>query len=427
MKKIELLLFIFLCYISIAVAQNTTMGIAECQQMAQENYPLVKRYGLIEQTADFTVKNIEKGWLPQINASVQATLQSTVVTLPDALEQMLKSTGTDLRGVSHFQYRAGVDIQQMVYDGGRINAQQRIAKEQSEAQKAVNDVQLYALRERVNDLCFGVLLIDRRLLINEEMQRTIAANHDKLLKLLKGGVAMQCDVDALAAELATARQQHSDMEAQRTTFLKVLSLFIGQDVSAIVTPRPEKQNNNGVRPELRMFDSQLSLTYAKEDALKASLIPQVGLFAQGYYGYPSMDMFHDIMHRNPTLNGIIGVRASWNISAFYTNKNDCAKLSLERQAIENDREVFLFNQRLQRETEDESIVRYQKLMEEDDEICRLRRSVRQAAEAKLESGTIDASTLISEIARETQAGINRSLHEVEMMQHQYKRQIIIGK
>ncbi|MDO4818851.1 MAG: TolC family protein [Prevotella sp.] len=279
----------------------------------------------------------------------------------------------------------------------------------------------------MNDLCFGVLLIDRRLLINEEMQRTIAANHDKLLKLLKGGVAMQCDVDALAAELATARQQHSDMEAQRTTFLKVLSLFIGQDVSAIVTPRPEKQNNNGVRPELRMFDSQLSLTYAKEDALKASLIPQVGLFAQGYYGYPGMDMFHDMMHRNPTLNGIIGVRASWNISAFYTNKNDRAKLSLERQTIENDREVFLFNQRLQRETEDESIVHYQKLMEEDDEICRLRRSVRQAAEAKLESGTIDASTLISEIARETQAGINRSLHEVEMMQHQYKRQIIIGK
>lgn len=427
MKKIELLLFIFLCYISIAVAQNTTRSIAECQQMAQENYPLVKRYGLIEQTVDFTVKNIEKGWLPQINASVQATLQSTVVTLPDALEQMLKSKGTDVRGVSHFQYRAGVDIQQMVYDGGRINAQQRIAKEQSEAQKAVNDVQLYALRARVNDLCFGVLLIDRRLLINEEMQRTIAANHDKLLKLLKGGVAMQCDVDALAAELATARQQHSDMEAQRTTFLKVLSLFIGQDVSAIVTPRPEKQNNNGVRPELRMFDSQLSLAYAKEDALKASLIPQVGLFAQGYYGYPGMDMFHDMMHRNPTLNGIIGVRASWNISAFYTNKNDRAKLSLERQTIENDREVFLFNQRLQRETEDESIVRYQKLMEEDDEICRLRRSVRQAAEAKLESGTIDASTLISEIARETQAGINRSLHEVEMMQHQYKRQIIIGK
>ncbi|MDO4818852.1 MAG: hypothetical protein Q3994_00545 [Prevotella sp.] len=115
MKKIELLLFIFLCYINIAVAQNTTMGIAECQQMAQENYPLVKRYGLIEQTVDFTVKNIEKGWLPQINASVQATLQSTVVALPDALEQMLKSKGTDVRGVSHFQYRAGVDKRPATY------------------------------------------------------------------------------------------------------------------------------------------------------------------------------------------------------------------------------------------------------------------------------------------------------------------------
>ena len=410
----------------IAMAQSAS--IEQCQQWAQENYPLTQRYDIIRQTEGFTLKNIAKGWLPQIGVSAQGNYQSAVPEYPEVLSNMLSQMGTEMKGISPLQYKAAIDVQQTIYDGGVISSQRDVAKASSKVKEAGADVQMYALRERVNDLCFAILLIDQRLKLNEEMQRTIDSNRQRLATMLEGGVAMQADVDAMSAELATARQQHTDIEAQRGALIKVLSLFTGKEITEVSTPCPLGRGTGEglLRPELRLFDSQLSLTDAKERALRASLLPKIGAFAQGYYGYLGMNMFRDMMKRTPTLNGIIGIKASWNISAIYTHKNDRAKLELERQTINNDRDVFLFNQKLQSSQEDSNIRRYRHLISEDDGICQLRHNVRVAAEAKLEAGIIDVNVLILEISRENQAKINKVIHETELLQHQYKLQNING-
>lgn len=402
-------------------------SIEQCQQWAKENYPLTQRYDLIRQTEGFTLKNIAKGWLPQIGVSAQGSYQSAVPEYPEVLSNMLSQMGTEMKGISPFQYKAAIDVQQTIYDGGATGAHRDVTKASNKVQEAQADVQMYALRERVNDLCFAILLLDQHLKLNEEMQRTIDANRQRLVTMLGGGVAMQCDVDAMSAELATARQQHTDIRAQRDAFGKVLSLFTGKEITEVTSPLPIVDGwEETVRPELRLFDSQLSLTDAKERALRSSLLPRIGAFAQGYYGYLGMNMFRDMTERTPTLNGIIGIKASWNISAFYTHKNDREKLQLERQTINNDRDVFLFNQQLQTSQQDSNIRRYRQLISEDDGICQLRRNVREAAEAKLEAGIIDVNALILEISRENQANINKAIHETELLQHQYKLQNIKG-
>ena len=412
----------------IAMAQSAS--IEQCQQWAQENYPLTQRYDIIRQTEGFTLKNIAKGWLPQIGVTAQGSYQSAVPEYPKVLSDMLSQMGTEMKGISPLQYKATIDVQQTIYDGGVINSKRDVAKASSKVKEAGADVQMYALRERVNDLCFAILLIDQRLKLNEEMQRTIDSNRQRLATMLEGGVAMQADVDAMSAELATARQQHTDIEAQRGALIRVLSQFTGKEITEVSTPCPLGRGRGTgeglLRPELRLFDSQLSLTDAKERALRASLLPKIGAFAQGYYGYLGMNMFRDMMKRTPTLNGIIGIKASWNISALYTHKNDRAKLELERQTINNDRDVFLFNQKLQSSQEDSNIRRYRQLISEDDGICQLRHNVREAAEAKLEAGIIDVNALILEISRENQAKINKVIHETELLQHQYKLQNING-
>lgn len=410
----------------IAMAQSAS--IEQCQQWAQENYPLTQRYDIIRQTEGFTLKNIAKGWLPQIGVTAQGSYQSAVPEYTEVLSNMLSQMGTEMKGISPLQYKATIDVQQTIYDGGVINSKRDVAKASSKVKEAVADVQMYALRERVNDLCFAILLIDQRLKLNEEMQRTIDSNRQRLATMLQGGVAMQADVDAMSAELATARQQHTDIEAQRGALIKVLSLFTGKEITEVSTPGPLGRGTGErlLRPELRLFDSQLSFTDAKERALRASLLPKIGTFAQGYYGYLGMNIFRDMMKRTPTLNGIIGIKASWNISALYTHKNDRAKLELERQTINNDRDVFLFNQKLQSSQEDSNIRRYRQLISEDDGICQLRHNVREAAVAKLEAGIIDVNALILEISRENQAKINKVIHETELLQHQYKLQNING-
>lgn len=404
-----------------------TGSIEECQQWARDNYPLIHRYDLIRQTEKFTLKNIVKGWLPQIGVSAQGSYQSAVPEYPELLSNMLSQMGAEMKGISPLQYRAAIDVQQTIYDGGSIGAQREVARVNGKVQEASVDVQIYALRERVNDLCFAILLLDQRLQLNEEMQRALDANRNRLVSMLEGGIAMQCDVDAMNAELATARQQHTDIAAQRSAVVKALSLFTGKDVTKVSCPLFTGESSGEViHPELRLFDSKLQLIDAKVRALRTSLFPRIGVFAQGYYGYLGMNMFRDMMQRTPTLNGIIGIKASWNLSAFYTHKNDRAKLNLESRVIGNEREVFLFNQRLQTSQEDSNIHRYQQLISEDEAICQLRRNVREASEAKLEAGIIDVNTLILEISRENQSNINKAIHEIELLRHQYKLQTIKG-
>jgi outer membrane protein TolC len=173
------------------------------------------------------------------------------------------------------------------------------------------------------------------------------------------------------------------------------------------------------RPELRMFDAQLRLAAAQEKALNSALMPKLSVFAQGYYGYPGLNMFEDMMSHNWSLNGIIGARLTWNIGALYTRKNDKAKLQMQRNLTESNREVFLFNNRLEQIQQNEEIVRYRKLMADDEEIIVLRSAVRKASESKLQHGIIDVNDLVREINQENAARVQQRVHEIEMLKQIY--------
>ena len=170
---------------------------------------------------------------------------------------------------------------------------------------------------------------------------------------------------------------------------------------------------------MRLFDAQLRLADAQERGLNAALMPRLGVFAQGYYGYPGLNMFEDMMRHRWSLNGVIGARLTWNIGALYTRKNDKAKLKLQREVTESNREVFLFNNRIEQIQQQEEIARYRKLMADDDEIIKLRSAVRKAAESKLAHGIIDVNDLLREINQENAARVQQSMHEIEMLKEIY--------
>jgi hypothetical protein len=148
-------------------------------------------------------------------------------------------------------------------------------------------------------------------------------------------------------------------------------------------------------------------------------MPKVGVFAQGFYGYPGLNMFEDMMRHKWSLNGLVGARVTWTIGALYTRKNDKAKLQLQRDMTESSREVFLFNNNLEQIQQNENIERYQKLMAHDGEIISLRQAVRKAAESKLAHGIIDVNDLVREINQENAACVQQSVHEIEMLKEIY--------
>ena len=391
----------------------------ECWKAAEENYPLIRQYDLIEKTTQLTVANIQKGWLPQLTASAQATYQSDVTAWPDDMKTMMAGMGIDMKGLKKDQYRVGIDVQQTVYDGGAISSQQLIAQEQGKVKEAETGVTLYQVRRRVNDMYFALLMLDEQMLLNRDLQTLLAGNERKLEAMVKGGTAAESDWLNVKAERLNAVQQANSLESQKRMLTRMLSTFCGIEVKEARKPSPVASQREGLRPEVKLFDAQLSLADAQERGLNAALMPRLGVFAQGYYGYPGLNMFEDMMHHQWSLNGIVGARLTWNIGALYTRKNDKAKIAWQRQLTESNREVFLFNNRLEQLQQQEEIGRYRKLMADDEEIIALRAAVRRAAESKLAHGIIDVNDLVREINQENAARVQQSMHEIEMLKEMY--------
>ena len=400
------------------VAQAQTLE--ECQQAAERNYPLIRQYGLISKTTDLTMANIGKGWLPQVSFSAQATYQSDVAAWPEQLQAVYQQMGVDLEGLRKDQYKVGIDVQQTVYDGGAISSQKEIARRKGELEAAQTEVSLYQVRKRVNEMYFGLLLLDRQIEQSKDLQALLTANEQKLASMVECGTAATSDHQSVKAERLSVMQQATSLAAQRKTLCLLLSTFCGMRVDTPSMPaHPSHSTFYPQRPELKAIDAQLRLADAQEKALNAALMPKFGVFAQGYYGYPGMNMFEDMLRHRWSLNGLIGARLSWNIGALYTHKNDKAKLQLQRDMAETSRDVFLFNNRLEQGQQAEDFRRYRQLMADDAEIISLRTSVRKAAESKLAHGIIDVNDLVKEINNENAAKIQQSMHEIEMLKAAY--------
>ena len=436
MKRLPIALSFIIYHLSFCPAGAQTLE--ECQQAAERNYPMIRQYSLIAKTTDLTVSNIQKGWLPQVSATAQATLQSDVTAFPDQIQQVYQTMGIDMKGLRKDQYRVGIDVQQTVYDGGAIKSQKAVARQQGEVQKAQTEVNIYNVRKRVNEMYFSLLLLDKQIVLNRDLQALLAQNEQKLASMLKGGTAAESDYLNVKAERLNAAQQLTSLEAQRSALARLLSVFCGIPTpipsqregcldSLIVqnigkgnrSPLPLRGEGGGFRPELRAIDAQLRLADAQEKALDAALMPKLGAFAQGFYGYPGYNMFEDMMNRKWSLNGMIGARLTWNIGALYTRKNDKAKIQLQRETAENQRDVFLFNNNMEQIQQNEDIARYQRLMTDDSEIIALRSSIRKAAESKLAHGIIDVNDLVREINAENAARVQQSVHEIQMLKEIY--------
>ena len=415
MKKIMISLALIMLS-SVSRAQT----LEECQQAAEKNYPLIKQYGLIAKTTQLTVKNIQKGWLPQVTASAQATYQSAVTAWPESMQSIYQQMGLNMKGLRKDQYKIGVDLQQTIYDGGAISSQRNIAQQEGKVQEAQTETNLYQVRRRVNEMYFSLLLLNEQIQLNEDVKALLQSSEKKLSAMVKGGTAATSDLDNVRAERLSVEQQNENLKQQKQMLQRMLSVFCGLEVNNTQKPAPVQiASSVNHRPEMRLYNSQLELTEAKEKALDTQLRPKLGLFAQGFYGYPGLNMFEDMMNRKWSLNGIVGIKLSWNVSAFYTHKNDKARLSAQREMIENEREVFLFNNKLEEIQQSENISRYQTMMKSDDEIIVLRTNVRKAAESKLTHGIIDVISLLREINNENAAKTQQSIHEIDMLKEMY--------
>ena len=395
-------------------------SLEECRQAAEHNYPIIRQYDLIARTTELTVRNIQKAWFPQISVTAQGSYQNKVTAWPENLQGLFAQMGLQLQGLSRDQYKVGIDVRQTLFDGGTIGSRREIARGEGAVQASQTEVDLYKIGQRVHEMYFALLLLDEQLRLNADVNALLRSNEQQLAAMLKSGTASAGDFENVKAERLSAEQQQTELLSQRQTLQRLLSLFCGIPVDSIRRPAvPNLPSGENKRPELRLFDRRLQLTAAQEKAVDAQLLPQLGLFAQGYYGNPGLNLFEDMMKRRWSWNGIAGLKLTWNLSALYTHRNEKSKLRVQRELIENARQQFLFNNQLDETQQSENVRRFRAIAQRDGEIIALRTAVRKAAESKLAHGIIDVNGLLRENNKENAAKTQQAIHEIDMLKAMY--------
>jgi outer membrane protein TolC len=419
MKYIFLTITIFLSLHSVNADARQKLTLEECYMRARENYPLVKQRQLIGKTRDYSIENASAAWLPQVSINGQATYQSDVTQIP------IKLPNADIPVLSKDQYKIYGDISQALYDGGQTRIQKQIMDASAKVEEQKLEVELYKLKERINQLFFGILMVDAQLGQNELLQNDIQLGIDKAAAAYANGVVLRSNVDILKAELLKAGQRTTELTATRRAYLDMLGQFINEvldENTMLVKPAIPSASPEVHRPELALYDNQSLSIALRNKTIEARKLPKANLFLQGGYGRPALNMLSNDL--KPYAIG--GVRFSWSLSAFYTDRKERALVNIDRENIEVQRQTFLFNTGLILKQQNRELAKYGELISSDDQIILLRSDIKSSSMAQLDNGVINTSDYLREVNAEDQARQNRILHELQMLNAAYNQQITTG-
>ena len=398
-------------------AQSLT--IEECYTLAEQNYPLVRQRDLIEKSKGYSIENVLSGNLPQIAINGQATYQSDVTAVP------VRIPGQEIEPLSKDQYKLYTEVTQTIYDGGVIRQQKEIENINAAVESGQLEVELYKIRERINQLFFGLLLTDEQIEQTRLLKSDIELGLKRTEAAVANGTALKSNLNQLKAELLKVEQRNVELSAHRNAYLQMLGRFINRSLTGdIQLGKPESRPipSEVTRPELRLFDMQMSAITARANLTTARNRPKVSLFVQGGVGRPALNMLSN------DLEGYYlgGVRLHWPLSTFYNRSRDRALAELDQQSVHLQKEAFLFNTGLASNQIAADVSKYASLLSTDDEIIALRDDIKKTAAVQLEHGAITTTDYLREVNAEDQARLSKIVHEIQWLMAQYALETING-
>lgn len=383
-----------------------TVTLLQCHEAALKNYPLVKQAGLIEQTEQFSVDNAYRGYYPQVTITAQATYQSAVTEVPIKLPQL------QFESLSLDQYRAQVEITQTIWDGNVMGSQSEQAQAQAQVARQQLQVELYRLKERVNQLFFGIQMVKEQYeqvrLLRTDLETALAS----VTAAVAAGAAQKRDQYLLEAELLNLDQRDARLRASAVSYAAVLARLTGLDLDTATTFILEGGSalqDNIDRPELRLFDAQAGFVTARTDAVTARYLPKFTAFFNGGYGRPGLDML--LNDFDPYF--ITGIRMAWPLTDLWASSNERDLLDVNRSEIGVQRETFLFNTNLTMTQQKADLAVYDVLLTKDDAIINKRTAVRDIAREQLANGTITAHDYLRDMNALDVARRERVLHTIQ--------------
>lgn len=393
---------------SLAGSVAAQVTLSECVEKARNNYPQIQELGLIREAEKYDLSTASQSWLPQLTISGKAQYQSKVVEMPFEIPEFKFN-------LPHDQYSLVGEVSQTIWDGGSTASKKRLVSADAKIQSKQLEVSLYGLRQKVENIFLGILLIDKQIAQNEIAVKSLYRNRESVLAGIEHGVSYQSDLSIVDVNILNYKQTISSLHADRQAYVDLLGRLTGEDLSQaqFVEPPVDLPIDTATlaRPELQLYKAQLEQTQVQRRDLQSNLYPKLNLSLQGGIGRPGLNILKNEFEPYYT----VGVKLQWNLGALYSRKNDIRKIAVQKERIERQQEAFVLNTMLDVTDQLNEVHKAEQVLAQDREIIRLREEIRQAGEEQYKQGVIMLTDLMEMIDEEFNARVAQSLHQVQLV------------
>ncbi|SEA34145.1 TolC family protein [Bizionia paragorgiae] len=415
MKRIIIILSVL---ITGSTVGQESITLDECYRLMFQNYPLAKQIQLFEKQNTLDTEVISNVRRPQIHLDAQATYQSDVIELPLPI--------TTFEGVNKDQYRATISVNQLLYNGGTTGASLNLKSAQTKTKQKQVEVNLYQLKQQINQLYFSILLSQETYLLLESKQTQLLAKLKEVQSGIKYGVILPTSDKVLEAELLKLSQQFDEAESNRIALIETLSSSIGQSLDhAILFQNPivntvlQTEIN---RPELDLFQLKREEIERSEALIAKQNAPKLLAFATGGYGNPGLNMLDNSFQAFYTA----GIKLNWSVFDWSSNKKQRQSVAINKDIIDSEVETFALKTNIALNQQINEMDKIERFISSDLEIIKLRKEILKSADSQLKNGVITSSAYITELTNLYEAENTLLKHKIQLQLAKANYKVIKG-
>ena len=386
MKRYILLL---LTLFTLPIWGQQLITLDECYELAITNYPLAKQSQLLQAQAQLDKDAISTAKLPQFSLDVQATYQSDVIEVP--------IPNSNIEPLNNDQYRATLSVNQLIYNGGTIEASLNLKTAQLKTKQMQVEVNLNQLKQQINQLYFSILLSQKTELLLNAKRKQLQTKLNEVSSGIKYGIILPASDKIIKAEILKLNQQLTEVKSNKITLVKTLSQLISQPLNTTTlfeNPVIETPLNSDLkRPELELFKLKKEEIAYNETLISKQTSPKLIGFATGGYGNPGLNMLDNSFQ--PFY--IAGIKLNWNVFDWNSNKKQRQSLAINKDIVDTETETFKLNTNIKLNQQQEEIEKIKTFIITDKEIIGLRKDVLKSSDSQLKNGVITSSAYITEL------------------------------
>lgn len=409
---------ILLIGVDVAVAQSTTeVTLPSLYEQLEVNYPVASKPEIQQKITDIQQQLSQTGWFPEVKLNGSISYQSEVT------EVAFAPTAPEF---SKDHYNIGVELNQPLYEAGRVSKTKFLNEVQGKTAEAGIEVDMNNLRSQLDQIYFGILNARKQLAILNSHTETLDEQLRWMKALVQNEVQLPGNQYVIEAEILNVRQQKIQVKASIKAGMEALGILTGTTLDAetplaepkIDTPKTEFLS----RPEFEVFGLQQQSLDAQLDLTQSDKLPVVSAFGTANYGRPGYNAFDNDLH----FFWMVGVRAQWSFRNWRNTDKKSQVIALQKNQLVADEEAFTRQLESSIANKTNVIEGLTEQIELDDQVLALRTKVVEEKQHQLEEGVITSTEYITELNAQNRASLNLELHKLQLVQANYELQRLRG-